>query len=89
MADLQDRIYSSFQTYRRDKGLVVIEGTSIGGMDLDAQLASSLGAPALIVMGGKPRMSASDYFGQLVRPPAHSTRTTCGLKKHSCLGPGA
>jgi hypothetical protein len=83
MAELQDRVYSAFQTYRADKGLIVIEGTSIGGIELDAQLASSLGAPALIIMGGKPRMSASDYFGQLVRSHGHCS-TAGGAWEGAC-----
>lgn len=66
MTELQDRVYSAFQSYRNSKGLVVIEGTPIGGLELDAQLASSLGAPALIVMGGNSHLSAQDYFSKVM-----------------------
>jgi hypothetical protein len=44
------QIYSSFASYRENHDLVVVEGPSLGGGEVDAQIAAALSAPVSRLM---------------------------------------
>jgi len=65
MNQLLDKIYGRFVAYGEEgHEFVVLEGPGpiLGGTELDAAIASTLGAPVLMVITGNKNMKPADYF---------------------------
>lgn len=54
-AELLDRIYASFATYRDMHDMVIVHGTSLGSGKLDAEIASAISTPAVITCQAKDK----------------------------------
>ncbi|KAL6745739.1 phosphate acetyl/butaryl transferase-domain-containing protein [Haematococcus lacustris] len=63
-ASLLDTIYDRYTRYRERHDFVLIQGPggSVGGTELDAQVAQALSSPVLLTINGDPRMTAAEYF---------------------------
>ncbi|KXZ55418.1 hypothetical protein GPECTOR_3g7 [Gonium pectorale] len=67
-ADLLDRIYSAYVSYKEDHDLVLVEGPGhvMGETELDAQIAAALNAPVLMTITGTGQATANDYYNRAV-----------------------
>jgi hypothetical protein len=65
-AELMDRIYSAFSAARERSELLLVEGTSVGGTDLDAAIAAAINAPVLLTMNAADKHTASEIFNTAV-----------------------
>lgn len=52
-AELIDRIYASYMSYKDSHDVVLVQGTSLGSGKLDAEIAGALNAPAIIACQAK------------------------------------
>ncbi|GLC50353.1 hypothetical protein PLESTB_000369800 [Pleodorina starrii] len=63
-AELLDRIYSSYMSYKTGHDVVLVDGPGqmMGDTELDAQVAATLGSPVLMCLMGNPASIAADYY---------------------------
>ncbi|KAI8473674.1 MAG: phosphate acetyltransferase [Monoraphidium minutum] len=63
-ADLLDRMYANYAKYKESKDLVLVTSPPMVGEQLDAQIASALGAPVLLAMDGSEGLTAAELYRQ-------------------------
>jgi len=72
-ADMLDRIYASYAAYKDMHDVVIVQATGVGTEEVEAQLAASLGCPAIITGRMGKHLGVADLHTQLV------------LKRHSLV----
>jgi phosphate acetyltransferase len=64
--ELMDRIYSAFSAARERSELLLVEGTSVGGTDLDAAIAAAINAPVLLTVNASDKHSSGEILNAAV-----------------------